>query len=159
MEIKLLLQGYDTTDVAFNSESLKRNCVTNQKENYDPRTYFFSKFGSSFNQFPHMKFGDSADRKVLFPQTHLQTILTLAKKLLTKDVLTYLDEQSFEVYSTGKVHIFPYKTFSETINLVMVTLLRELLQPQKELPVPFTKDVQEFVKGKSFFLNIVGAPA
>ncbi|XP_056639976.1 phosphatidylinositol 4-kinase alpha [Diorhabda sublineata] len=146
--------GYDTSDVAFNSSSLKRGMsIKHNTGPYDAKTYFFSKFGSSFNQFPHLRLNETNDKKtqVIFSQPHLSTILTLSKMLLTKDMLSILDEESLEVSSTGKIQIFPYKTFSETINLVMVTLMRELLQPHKDLPVPFTKDVQEFVKG--LYLN------
>lgn len=142
--------GYDTTDIAFTS-NLKSNGPRHRNVgNYDPRTYFFSKFGSSFNQFPHLKINDFKDKKtnIIFPHSHLQTILMLSKKLLTKNLLHLLDEQSLEIYATEKILIFPYKTFSETVNLVMVTLMRELLQPQKDLSATFTKDVQEFVKGK-----------
>lgn len=146
IDILAITQGYDTVDVT--GSSLKQKSIMGQtKDSYDPKTYFFSKFGSSFNQFPQMRFAEATEKKVLLSQMHLQTVLALAKKLLTKEMLDYLDEQALEVYSTGKIQVFPYKTFSETINLAMVTLLRELLQPQKELPVPFTKDVQEFVKG------------
>ncbi|KAK9874265.1 hypothetical protein WA026_002618 [Henosepilachna vigintioctopunctata] len=147
-------EGFDTTDIAYNSNSLKRGSIINQNlGNYDITTYFFAKFGSSFNQFPYLRINDAADKKerIIFSLKNLQTILSLSKQLLTKDTLKFLDEQSTEVYSMGKIKIFPYKTFSETVNLVMVTLMRELLHPQKELPVAFTKDVQEFVKG--LYLN------
>lgn len=71
----------------------------------------------------------------------------MSKKILTKDILEYLDEQAGDIYSLhGAKSSYGYKTFSETINLVMVTLMRELLQNENDLPAPFTKDVQEFVK-------------
>ncbi|KAH1001445.1 hypothetical protein HUJ04_005466 [Dendroctonus ponderosae] len=154
IDILAITQGYDTTDIAYSADSLKRGSAIKQRVNtFDPTTYFFAKFGSSFNQFPHLRISDAGDKKrnIVFTQNHLITILTLSKKLLTKEILTLIDEQSLEIHATGKIQIFPYKTFSETINLVMVTLMRELLQPENSLPVPFTKDVQEFVKG--LYLN------
>lgn len=116
---------------------------------FDPTTYFFTKYGSSFNQFPNMRFGDQSlvYQKIQFPIQHLQTIFAISKKILTKDILEYLDEQAGDIYCLhGAKTAYGYKTFSETINLVMVTLMRELLQNEFDLPAPFTKDVQEFVK-------------
>lgn len=116
---------------------------------FDSSTYFFTKYGSSFNQFPNMRFGDQSPvyQKIQFPIQHLQTIFAMSKKILTKDILEYLDEQAGDIYSLhGAKSSYGYKTFSETINLVMVTLMRELLQNENDLPAPFTKDVQEFVK-------------
>nr|XP_053628095.1 phosphatidylinositol 4-kinase alpha-like [Cherax quadricarinatus] len=112
---------------------------------YDPKMYFFQKYGSSFGaNFPQLS---QYDHTLVFPVQHLQTVLASAKKLLGKEVLTVLDEVASEVFASCQVKMFPYRTVRETLNLVMVTLLRELLAYQKDLPVPFTRDVQDFVKG------------
>lgn len=99
---------------------------------YDATTYFFSKYGSSFNQFPNMRFYETPEKKprIQFSIQHLQTIFSIAKKLLTKEILEHLDAQANEIYLTQQIKSFGYKSFSETINLVLVTLLRELLQNQ-----------------------------
>ncbi|KAK3879548.1 hypothetical protein Pcinc_015884 [Petrolisthes cinctipes] len=112
---------------------------------YDPKVYFFQKYGSSFGaNFPQIV---QYDHTLVFPVQHLQTVLASAKKLLSKEVLSALDEIASEVFNSRQVKIFPYRTLRETLNLVMVTLLRELLAYQNDLPVPFTRDVQDFVKG------------
>lgn len=99
---------------------------------YDATTYFFSKYGSSFNQFPNMRFYETPEKKakIQFPIQHLQTIFSIAKKLLTKETLEHLDEQASDIFSLHQIKSYGYKSFSETINLVLVTLLRELLQNQ-----------------------------
>jgi hypothetical protein len=59
-----------------------------------------------------------------------QSVLALAKKILTKDLLAFIDEQASEVYLGGHAKVFPYKTLSQALTLAIVTLLRELLKPQ-----------------------------
>ena len=124
---------------------------------YDPRSHFFTRYGSSFNQFPNMRVCDTPTKTQKpitmppFPIQHLQTIFAVAKKLLTKETLEHLDEQASDIFALHQIKGYCYKSFSETLNLVLVTLLREILQHQIDLPAPFTKDVQEFVK--RLFLN------
>lgn len=121
--------------IVHGTSSLKRNKPTLNtyfSVPYDPTMYFFTKYGSSFNQFPNMRFFDTPEKKpkISFPIQHLQTIFSIAKKLLTKEILEYLDEQASDIFSLHQIKSYGYKSFSETINLVMVTLLRELLQNQ-----------------------------
>lgn len=97
---------------------------------YDPTTYFFAKYGSSFNQFPNMRFNETPEKKqkIQFKIQYLQSIFAIAKKLLTKETLEHLDEQASDIYLLHQIKSYGYKSFSETINLVLVTLLREVLQ-------------------------------
>lgn len=99
---------------------------------YDPTTYFFSKYGSSFNQFQNMRFYETPEKKqrIHFKIQDLQSIFAIAKRLLTKETLEFLDEQASDIYSLHQIKSYGYKSFSETINLVLVTLLREVLHNQ-----------------------------
>lgn len=85
-------------------------------------------------------------KQVKFSAQNLQTIFNIAKKLLTRETLDYLDHQAREASKSEKYIIGEYQSFSEITNLVVVTLLREILQDQNNLSAPFTKDIQEFVK-------------
>ncbi|CAG0914490.1 unnamed protein product [Notodromas monacha] len=116
---------------------------------FDAKTFFFHRYGSSF-MLPQPALG--VIEKVDFssptvPLRHLQAILSIAKPLLQPDMLQFLDDQATDVFVSEQVKIYPYKTFTEILNLVIVSLLRELLQRQKDLPQAFTVDVQKFVKG------------
>ena len=66
---------------------------------YDPSSYFFHKYGSSFNQFPQVRQNESPTRKnsLQFSVVHLQSVLALAKKLLTKETLAFLDDEAQQV--------------------------------------------------------------
>lgn len=63
---------------------------------YDPTIFFFNRYGSSFNQFPQMRCNEEPHNKIglQFSVVHLQSVLALAKKLLTKETLSFLDEEA-----------------------------------------------------------------
>lgn len=142
------LSGGLNLDEAKETKKKRASLHTFYSVPYDATTYFFAKYGSSFNQFPNMRFYGTPQKhsEIQFAMQHLQTIFAIAKKLLTKEILDHLDEQAGDIFLLHQIKSFGYKSFSETLNLVLVTLLRELLQNQRDLPTPFTKDVQEFVK-------------
>lgn len=122
----------DSADVVSPKMMTKLSYYTNSVP-YDPKTYFFTKVGSSFNQFSCMRLPTETNfkkPKIQFPINHLQSIFAIAKKLLTKELLEYLDEQACDIFNLHQIKLFGYKSFSETINLVIVTLLKELLDNQ-----------------------------
>lgn len=121
----------ESVDVVSPKMMVKSSCYYSNSVPYDPKTYFFTKVGSSFNQFSCMRLPtDSKKPKIQFPINHLQSIFAIAKKLLTKELLEHLDEQACDIFNLHQIKLFGYKSFSETINLVMVTLLKEILDNQ-----------------------------
>lgn len=101
----------DIVDGSNSSNSLKKGFKGLQSHNsvpYDPTIYFFTKYGSSFNQFPNMRFAKESPEKrasVQFPVIHLQSILSIAKKLLVKDLLNYLDEEAEDIFASGQIKV------------------------------------------------------
>ncbi|KAI1292022.1 Phosphatidylinositol 4-kinase alpha [Halotydeus destructor] len=115
----------------------------------DETRYFFGRFGSCFSQLQRMNQAPEFEfepGQFAFSVTQLQTILTLAKNVLDKDLLVKLDEVASEVFASHANTGCVYKSFTEILTLVMVSLLRELLQYHTTLPTAFTKEVQDFVK-------------
>ena len=51
----------------------------------------------------------------------------IIKKLLARDLLKFLDDACAEVFNSKSIAVFPYKSACEIVNLVMVSMLRELL--------------------------------
>lgn len=123
----------ESNDVVSPKMMVKSSCYFSGSIPYDPKSYFFTKIGSSFNQFSCMRLPSetqSNKQKIQFPIVHLQSIFAIAKKLLTKELLEHLDEQASDIFNLHQIKSFGYTSFSETINLVIVTLLKEILDNQ-----------------------------
>lgn len=102
----ILENGADTVDST--GGTLNRGSLHSYSSvPYDPTTYFFHKFGSSFNQFPYMRFSESPEKRinVQFYVTYLQSILSIAKRLLVKKLLAFLDEEAEDVYASGQIQV------------------------------------------------------
>ncbi|PVD31364.1 hypothetical protein C0Q70_06776 [Pomacea canaliculata] len=114
----------------------------------DPVEVYFNKVGSSFTRTKPWGFEIIPEQDHLkFSSSHLQTLVAVAKRLLNKDMLKNLDAMVVEYIhkSNGNLVRFPYKSYSETITVVVVTLLRDVLEQEKDLPALFMREVFEFV--------------
>ena len=50
-------------------------------------------------------------------------------------MLDFLDSLAMDIYVSNCIKIFPYKSLSESLNLVLIALLREMLQSQSGQPL------------------------
>lgn len=126
-----------STTVFANIDSF--HSTANNREVDDSSTYFRA-FGSSFEV--------STNRQsIQFTVSHLEAILKVAQlSLLEKPVLKFLDGLASEMFSSQSVCKYPYKSFSETLNLVLVTVLKQILSGHGQLPLTFMTDIQELVR-------------
>jgi phosphatidylinositol 4-kinase len=67
---------------------------------YDPLHNIFNWYGSNFNQISQMYYNENLQDKsdLQFNVIHLQSVLALAKKLLTKEMLSFLDKEAQQVF-------------------------------------------------------------
>ncbi|CAL8078131.1 unnamed protein product [Orchesella dallaii] len=109
------------------------------KSDVDYATVFFRKQGSSYASYKNKPL------LVKFTVTQLQSVLQSAKSILDQEMLNDLDSWVADAKNSDRTS--HYKSVSEILNLVLVSLLKECLHRHQDLPAPFTKEVQEFVKG------------
>ena len=58
-------------------------------------------------------------------------VFTLVGQTLKKELIQFLDRVANDVYMTSTLPRFPYKSFGESIHLVMISMMRELLSCKK----------------------------
>ncbi|KAK7087993.1 hypothetical protein V1264_021976 [Littorina saxatilis] len=117
-------------------------------EQGDPADLQFNKVGSSFTRTKPWGFEIIPEEDHLkFSSSHLQTLVGVAKRLLNKDVQKSLDSKVHEFIAdaNGNLTRFPYKSYSEAITVVVVTLLRDVLEQEQDLPASFMREVFDFV--------------
>ena len=84
------------------------------------------------------------DGGVRFKEATIRNIFQMILKFLDKTLLDYLDNLADDVSQT--IRVFPYKSFSETLSQVLISLLRELLHQQADLAPCFIRDIQDYIK-------------
>ncbi|KAJ8312892.1 hypothetical protein KUTeg_010265 [Tegillarca granosa] len=120
------------------------------EEAVEPAVLYFNKIGSSFTRTRPWGFEIIPEEDhIKFTSSNLQNLVAMAKRLLSKEVLKSLDDSLIDLFANFEQgngwSWFPYKSCSETVTLVVMSLLRDVLEQEKDLPISFMKDIQEFV--------------
>lgn len=147
------LNGISSTQRISSFQSqVSANLISSERQNEGQ--ILFYKFGSCFSHLFRMKLPDFMSRNqnkfYRLSLSLLQTTLSVAKKLISRDLLDSLDEQVREFLAvshmfnappeiilmnhflpqTSHSNYYPYKSVSEIITLVTVGILRELLRAE-----------------------------
>uniref|UniRef100_A0A914GZZ0 1-phosphatidylinositol 4-kinase n=1 Tax=Globodera rostochiensis TaxID=31243 RepID=A0A914GZZ0_GLORO len=143
------LRASNASNIGLNTDS--SNWFWNEQTKSESDSNFFKKLfnrhGSSF-----LFQGNSSNLPIFrFCFDEIQRITYCVKKLLSLDLLSKLDLIACRVFLSAELRKFPYKTISETLILVSVTLLRDILRPfsigdgENDVPENFASEINEFV--------------
>ncbi|KAM7298749.1 phosphatidylinositol 4-kinase alpha-like [Ixodes scapularis] len=126
---------------------------------FKPSTFLFRHFGSSFSQMRVIAEREDLIRKshMKFSAMKVQVFLTLADRMLSDEMIEYLDRCAALVHDGNLSMINPYISFGEILKLVWITLLQELLcsytmadrenwKTSAPLFYSLTRDIQKFAK-------------
>ncbi|CAJ0959757.1 unnamed protein product, partial [Mesorhabditis belari] len=116
-----------------------------QEKEGDPNRlkHMYNRHGSSFTTSQKSYFA--------IKPKHLEALFDSIQRLIKPNVLTQLDVFAIEVYSSGSLKRFPYRSISEMVTLCCLTVLRDVIQPfsvlSSDCPVTreFAKELHAFV--------------
>uniref|UniRef100_A0AC34RIU1 1-phosphatidylinositol 4-kinase n=1 Tax=Panagrolaimus sp. JU765 TaxID=591449 RepID=A0AC34RIU1_9BILA len=119
-------QQLDELPMKFTIDSSNWFWRDSEKETRTMAKNIISKHGCSFVN-PPLKSGNEPLLK--FTMEEIERITDALLSLMDADVLSRLDELSAEIFISGEIRRFPYKSVSETLQLVTLTFLRDALAP------------------------------
>lgn len=92
-------------------------------------TYIFRTFGSCFTHMKVFKERPEVVRRfhVRFSANKIQLILAYADRILSDEMIEYLDQCAIRACESGQISINPYRSFGELLKMVWITLLYEIL--------------------------------
>ncbi|KAH7939075.1 hypothetical protein HPB52_005251 [Rhipicephalus sanguineus] len=126
---------------------------------FNASTFIFRTFGSSFSNLRVIAERPEVASKnhARFSANKIQLILAYADRILSDEMIDYLDQCAINAYDTAQIVTNPYRSFGEMLKLVWITLLHELLcsytlaekeEWKKNSPLfcSLAKDIQKLAK-------------
>lgn len=109
----------------MSAEQRRLLALNKEKPSTDMSDIMFNKIGACFNQLQSPSTSICRmDSRV--PVKYVEEIFQLCKRLMDKEVTSSLDKMVDEFGVS--VISYPYKSFTEAVNFIVTSLLRELLQ-------------------------------
>ncbi|XP_078336365.1 phosphatidylinositol 4-kinase alpha-like [Crassostrea virginica] len=119
-----------------------------QEGEVESSSFYFCKIASSFTCVKPWGFEIIPEQDhLVFTQDQLNRLLSQTKKLLNKDVLTNTNTAYTWMMSAEngrKYTWWPYKSYSEALTLSAITMIRDILEQEREMPASFMNEVYDF---------------